>query len=111
MNVHMGNGLSGGIAGIESDVVAVRPRIQLLVKFQFDDVDQLHQRRLFCCRCFKPGGDGSFCDDEHVPGDTGNWSKMANAASLTAIHSAGLTCRNGDDISGDSRDFSAQDDH
>ena len=67
MNMHMGNGLSGGIAGIESDVVAVRLRIQLLVKLRFDDVDQLHQRRLFCCRCCKPGGDCSFRDDERVP--------------------------------------------
>ena len=67
MNVHMWNSLSGGIAGIESYVVAVRPRIQLLVKLRFDDIDEFHQRRLFCCRCFKPGRDGSFRDDERVP--------------------------------------------
>ena len=66
MNVQVGHRLPRRLAGVDSDIVAVR-RMRLFDQLLYT-VDRIAQRLLLLCCRLEPGHDMAFRDDQRVSG-------------------------------------------
>lgn len=98
VDVQVRDGLAGDSAAIKTDVVTVRPRLQLGIELLFDHSDEFHHRRLFGRRGVKPGRDEPPRDDQRMPGADGKTVKDRNASALEASQSQDGIFENGESI-------------
>ena len=66
VDVKVGDGLAGGLTGVETDVVSVR--VQLIVELFLDLIDQVQDGYLFVSGCLEPVPDMSSGDHQGMAG-------------------------------------------